>query len=917
MKYRHLAGIFALTLVGCASQPTSTSFEPSQHWVTQTLDNGLTYHLYPDSNESVSIRLYVHAGSFQETLRQAGYAHYVEHMAFNGSVHYEHNDVIDMVAKSGGQFGADLNAYTNYSQTVYQLDLPDNQHMDDALLWMRDIADGLTFDPQEVEKEKGVILGEFRFRRSEPDTLYEHFADGSDYLTYDPLGNRSNVQMATADGLREFYQTWYQPQLTEVIITGNITLEQGEKWVRQYFSDWKQGTTPRPARPALSQQNTSDLIYTASAGDAPRLSLFYPQGEIRIADQETLLEYRFDEIATRLMEHRLQNAFYNAALPTQDLAAFNYNTDDQRYTELTIAFPVEQRAVSQSLFLNTLASLRDHGATQQELDMVLQSYRDDLENFDWYRSQLTPNTLADDRVYAISYDEVLPSDLEYKKGLKALLSAATLKRINQHLNAFLTVNPMIELVGAENEDLNTLEKSTDSLRQILQQPGMMETVSQVDTPFLSPAAPGDIVHTQTFSNYPDLTQWTLSNGVEVYYLRSSHAGDDVYLRYASLGGASALPRDLYPAGQLAVNVASRSGLGNLSNVQLNNYLKENNIYLGPYINETSHGVEMSANKKQLGNVFALLNQLTREIHVDDNQLASVKSETIQAIEQDKASPAGQLLYAINHGSYTEGSKHWLFSEADYQQVTPEQIYQVHHELFQKQRNNTLVIVANTSPTELQTLLRQYVGSLQFDAGSTPDFSVGYRDPIQARLELPINNHANTQYFVRMIAPVRTADAKTVFMDDLLMRIVNKRLTAVVRENQSLDYSPFAMAVNSDSEHGVDWILSASVEPADAQKVENAFDEVIQSLAQSISADETAIVAKQLITDLNNMQKNASGMAWYINRYVINDFGLDAALDMEATTRSITASDLTQRAQQIFGASATKQKVLMTPQPDAI
>ncbi len=210
-----------------------------------------------------------------------------------------------------------------------------------------------------------------------------------------------------------------------------------------------------------------------------------------------------------------------------------------------------------------------------------------------------------------------------------------------------------------------------------------------------------------------------------------------------------------------------------------------------------------------------------------------------------------------------------------------------------------------------------MGSLQFDAGSTPDFSVGYRDPIQARLELPINNHANTQYFVRMIAPVRTADAKTVFMDDLLMRIVNKRLTAVVRENQSLDYSPFAMAVNSDSEHGVDWILSASVEPADAQKVENAFDEVIQSLAQSISADETAIVAKQLITDLNNMQKNASGMAWYINRYVINDFGLDAALDMEATTRSITASDLTQRAQQIFGASATKQKVLMTPQPDAI
>ncbi|WP_412498043.1 M16 family metallopeptidase [Vibrio furnissii] len=915
MIYRYLAGIFALLLVGCAAQPTSTPFKPSQAWVSQTLDNGLTYHLYPDQNEAVSIRLYVHAGSFQETLRQAGYAHYVEHMAFNGSVHYEHNAVIDMVAKSGGQFGADLNAYTNYSQTVYQLDLPDNQHMDDALLWMRDIADGLTFDPQEVEKEKGVILGEFRFRRSEPDMLYEHFTEGTDYLTYDPLGNRSNVQMATADGLREFYQTWYQPQLTEVIITGNITLEQGEQWVRQYFSDWQKGTTPRPARPALSQQNTSDLIYTASPGDSPRLSLFYPQGEIRIADHEALLNYRLNEIATRLMEHRLQNAFYNAALPTQDLAAFSYNTDDLRYTELTIAFPVEQRAASQSLFLNTLASLRDHGTTPQELEMVLQSYRDDLENFDWYRSQLTSNTLADDRVYAISYDEVLPSDLEYNKALKALLSAATLTRVNQHLNAFLQVDPMIELVAAESEDLNALQRSTDHLRHTLKQPGISQRISQVETPFLPPAAPGDILRSQSFDDQPELTQWTLSNGVEVYYLRSEHAGDDVYLHYGSIGGAVALPRALYPAGQLAVNVASRSGLGQLSNVQLNNYLKEKNIYFAPYIDLTSHGVMMRANQKNMEALFALLNQMTRDIRVDDNQLASIQSETVQAIDEGQASSDGQLGHAINHATYLEDSVHWLFDKADYQQVTRDQIYQVHHELFQKQRNNTLVIVANTSPLGLQALLRQYVANLAFDKGNTPDFQVAYRQPIQPRIELPVNTKPNTQYYIRIVAPISTPDAKTVFMDDLLTRIANHRLTAVVREHQSLDYSPFALALNMDSERSVDWMLGAVVEPEDAQKVEAAFDEVVSSMATSISTEETQVVAKQLLTDLNNMKKNASSMAWYINRYVIHHFGLEAALNMEATLRSISTDDLTQRARQIFGESSMKQKILMTPMPE--
>ncbi|MCG6282729.1 insulinase family protein, partial [Vibrio diabolicus] len=145
------------------------------------------------------------------------------------------------------------------------------------------------------------------------------------------------------------------------------------------------------------------------------------------------------------------------------------------------------------------------------------------------------------------------------------------------------VDPMIELVAAESEDLNALQRSTDHLRHTLNQPGISQRISQVETPFLPPATPGDILRSQSFDDQPELTQWTLSNGVEVYYLRSEHAGDDVYVHYSSIGGAVALPRALYPAGQLAVNVASRSGLGQLSNVQLNNYLKEKNIYFAPYI----------------------------------------------------------------------------------------------------------------------------------------------------------------------------------------------------------------------------------------------------------------------------------------------------------------------------------------------
>lgn len=114
MKIRLLVSILCILFAYCALQQTNRALQPDQRWVTQTLPNGLTYHLYPDSEQEVSIRLYVHAGSMQETAQQAGYAHFIEHMAFNGTRHYQHNDVIRMFEQSGAQFGADFNALTGH-----------------------------------------------------------------------------------------------------------------------------------------------------------------------------------------------------------------------------------------------------------------------------------------------------------------------------------------------------------------------------------------------------------------------------------------------------------------------------------------------------------------------------------------------------------------------------------------------------------------------------------------------------------------------------------------------------------------------------------------------------------------------------------------------------------------------------------
>ena len=160
-----------LLIVGCNSD-LDKSIPEDANWSQYQLDNGLRYHLYPTEDKEVSIRLMIHAGSIQEADDQQGYAHFVEHMAFNGSRNFTGNDVIKLFEKTGGSFGADINAFTGYQLTTYKMDLSDQEHLTLALTWMRDVADGIKFEPEQVEREKGVILGGCRDTRTKDERVF-------------------------------------------------------------------------------------------------------------------------------------------------------------------------------------------------------------------------------------------------------------------------------------------------------------------------------------------------------------------------------------------------------------------------------------------------------------------------------------------------------------------------------------------------------------------------------------------------------------------------------------------------------------------------------------------------------------------------------------------------------------------------
>ncbi|MCG9556387.1 M16 family metallopeptidase [Vibrio kanaloae] len=919
MKAHYLVVVLSTALLGCSSTPQQqTLLKSDPYWVTGELDNGLTYHVYPDREQLVSVRLLVHAGSFQENEQQKGYAHFVEHMAFNGSKNFSGNDVVELFEQSGASFGADLNAYTSYQETLYKLDLPDNKNLDKALAWFRDIGDGLLLSETETKKEKGVILGEFRHSRVKDKPLsfqfYNHMVDGTNYQSHDPMGNKKSVSNVSAKELENFYQIWYQPQLTEVIVSGDITLAEVIPLIEKSFSSWQRGTTPVPVKKLSTNYNTQDFVAYVAGSESPSIGIVIDRGERVTHSHEQQHQLWLDEIAQQLIQQRLNSDFVDAALPVQWVASIPYLLEYQRYSITTVGFPADSREQSQQQFISTLSSLRDHGVSENEFMSVIQAYQANLDDIQVNWEKMDAVDHANGKSTALVINQTVQSQLDYKSSLKEFLSSTDLKAVNDNLDDLLSSPYILGLGLSSKEDLQAMNDELKDVRRAYKKTGNKPLLVTASSAFSVPASQGKIVKQVQVSDDPNLKQWTLSNGIEVWYLRNSEAGNNVGVYYASEGGKAALDPSLFPAVEIALQASIRSGVGKFSGSELTAHLRREDIEIYPFINFTHHGLEISAKKKTLAEGLAALHTIVTEPKIDSDQLEAVKSEFAQSRTAYLETPVGQFIQMVNRNSYQTSSRHMMLESDDIKAVTSQDILNVQHQLFQKLRDNTLVIVADINPAEIKPLVRQYVASLPLEAVVSPDYKVAYSTDSKERMDISINNEDSSQYLLRVISQqARDKTAKDVFMDDMLQRVLSSRLTAYVREELGLDYAPYVYSVAQDSEPSYDWLIGSLTAPENSDKIEQAIDKVIVEAAKGISEDETRTAAKQLLADLTPLQTKPTEQAWFISRYLIHDYGVEALFDLQRMTDSISSKDMTEYAKEIFGDNSYKLKNLLRPQ----
>lgn len=922
MKTYYLATALCLTLVGCSSTSKTTEklIQPDPAWKSGQLENGLTYHVYPDHEESVSVRLVVHAGSIQETSQQEGYAHFVEHMAFNGSKNFSQNDVIRLFEDAGSSFGADINAYTSYEETVYQLDLPDNIELQSALTWMRDVGDGLDIASSEVEKEKGVILGEFRMARLDDksfgEVFYDHLIEGGPYESQDALGSKTSVVEATPQGLSDFYQTWYQPQIAELVISGDVDIKTLIPLIEEKFSSWERGETPRPEKQNMTSFNEGDYVEYAGR-EAPSITLTFNRGLDRVETHAQQHQRWLDETAQQIIQQRLEAVFNDAALPTQWVASDNYRMGSLNYSSISVGFPAGGREVIQQEMLSTLASLRDFGVSKTDIVGEQHYYQDLLDDIEHDWDKMDSVDHANYKASALVTDRIVQSQKDYQASLETFIANLNLEAINDNIKDLLSDDYFLVIGLDDSEDRAAIIDSLDGLKATYSEMGIQPLTIATASAFAVPSSQGEVVLAEQMSVDPYIQKWTLSNGINMWYLRDYVAGDDVGVMYMSLGGKAALDPSLYPAVEVALPTFARSGVGEFTGSELLAYLDRENIRADSFIGNTRHGIEFNITKDGLEDTFAALYTFIMAPKINPEQLDAVKQEFAQGQESFLDSPVGQFERAINQNIYSQESGHLFVDKERVEAVSVEDIANLHQQLFGQMRHNQLVVVGDIDPSVLKPLVQKYLASIPLEQAAVPDFKVAYKQPSESRIDLAINNVNSAEYVLRVISEPaieagQGATAKDIFTESLLERLLATRLDTYIREELSLDYSPYTYSASADGELSHEWVIGAMIAPENVDKVEVAIDKVIADLLRGVSEEEMRAVVKQFEADFTPLEMSSIDQAWYVSRYLLYGYDIEALSQVEGVARSITAEDMNVLVQRIFGDNSRKVKNIMRP-----
>lgn len=911
MLVRYAAALIVLLISGCASLSSSPQLTTDPNWVSETLPNGMRYHLYPIEGEQIEVRLVVNVGSLNEGEDERGYAHFIEHMAFNGTQRYPNNSVFEEFAQVGVEFGPDINAVTDYGRTVYQLSLPDAQRLPNALDWFRDISDGLTLDSLEVKAEVGVIFAEWRHDNREdtswPLKLYEALIDGTPYIDRDPIGTELSLNSVTPESLRAFYEKWYQANRIQLVVIGGFNVENLQSEIEEEFSSLRtESKKPESHRIVPVDRDTQyPLTLYASQGESPALVVSFKDGEDQypetLQDQRSLWLHWMMLDAVQL---RLEEQFERENLAHNGLY-FNFGfLPGWTVYELTVEYnDVDRPYVLESVAKN-LASLRDYGVTEDEFSSLVEQYEASIV---FYENQL-PIEVAENVYNDLYYNRLPQSRVEQNDNFSQFLQNIELKDLNRELARLLKAsNQSLTLVYGKGESIANAELQRNQYIETLAKPGEVVKVSYADVEIPQPDSFVTVTE-DAVEMAENVFRWKLPNDLPVLYYKMDDSYYETQVVLQAKGGVASMTTKERAALDLMFETYRNGSVGDVSANDFSHYLESLGVNIEPQVYGNSHNFSMYVPTEVLLEGLNALRYLIENVSPSEVAFEREKARLIERMNLAQTSPYDLFGRASLALIYPRPSYESPLGTEDYQGLTFEDVTSLYEKLFGDMGHFNVYVVSDEPVLAVQGVVTALLGNLQTKRERTDTSPLHYnKDGGKVVRHLsPENRTYVEQVYIRASTP-RTVDS--VFAEDLLNRILQARYNQLVREKYSLSYDPFFSSWTWDGESVVTTTMTALVSPDKEQALAALWPTIKQTLTQPVTQTERENAARQLLKDLYDSQTDPQFIVGTLARYDLWGYALEGLIFPEQVIDRINTQRLSRMASALFDDAAFFESIL--------
>ncbi|MGJ8549048.1 M16 family metallopeptidase [Winogradskyella wichelsiae] len=890
------------------------------------LANGLTYYIKQNSKpkNKAELRLVINAGSILEEDDQQGLAHFVEHMAFNGTKSFEKNELINYLQGLGVEFGADLNAHTGFDETVYKLSVPtDEETFNTSLQVLRDWADGITFEDEEIDNERGIVAEELRARSGAPMRMYYQsipkITNNSRYAQRLPIGTTDVILNSEYDAMKRFYKDWYRPDLMALVLVGDFDVLKTEKKVKELFGGIQLTDTPKERVYYEIPDNKEPVITVITDKEASgvSISLYSKKDETEVVTlndyRNEVLKYLYSAmLRQRLNEIGLQPdaPFLSAIagignfLGNKDAFLLKASLKENNIPEGIEALLVESERVKRFGFTNT------------ELNRFKEQLLNGADMRRKETGKISTKYYIEQYIDNFTDNKAIPSDEFIYQFYKEIFPTVTVEEINNLSKEWIkedNVAVVLNAIDKENLKLPTEEDIEDILKKVSLQPleAYEDELSDIKLMTNEPK-PGKVI-SETYNEDVDVTTWKLANGITIIAKPTKFQNDLISMSGFRPGGSSLAPDSLYVSARNAGNIIGSSGVNGISETNLNKLNMGKTVKVTPNITFYDDLFSGSSSSKDLETMLQMVNLYITNPNKDEGVFNSKKAN-LKSIYKDQDKSPGNFFDNQISEIMTKG--HLRGMPLTVQQIEDglniDEAFEFYKERLASANGFTFVFVGSFDLKNLKEFTIKYLGSLPSDLEKESTWKdIGMR----------YTNTVVKKTFLKGVEDKSIVDMRFTNNFDfslkektklsLLGKLLKIKLTEEMREKMSGVYGVQVAGYASDIPYG--WYRMNIRFTCDPNNVEKLVSKVLEEIEkiQKDGATE-ADLHKIKEAELANYKEFLEINAYWINKIreaVKYDLKLESILDSEAEINNIDSNMFKDAANTYFNMSNYAEFIL--------